>query len=123
MRRQDGWRSRHGYVPRTQCKRCDGLGQLLRVGTRCVITADDGTVQLASTRLDVGHSVQTSHRQVLEVLTDAVGLEPADRSRVLDTVPSGADQSFKLGWGSFTGARRPPAIGPLSLPGGSSTQR
>jgi hypothetical protein len=79
-----------------------------------IITADTGAVQLVTIRLDEASSAQASHGQILEVLTDAVGLKPADRSRVLAAVAGDADQSFKLGWGSFT--LRPGAAAKFELP-------
>ena len=67
-----------------------------------IVTADTGAVQLVTTTLDEGRSARASHGQVLEVLADAVGLEPADRRRVLAAAAGDADQSLELGWGSFT---------------------
>ena len=79
-----------------------------------IITTDTGAVQLVTTTLDEGRSAQASHGQILEVLADAVGLEPADRRRVLAAVAGDADQFLKLGWGSFT--LRPGAAAEFELP-------
>jgi hypothetical protein len=67
-----------------------------------VVTAATGAVQLVTTTIDEGRSAQVSHRQILEVLADALALDPADRRTVLAAVVGNADQSFNLGWGSFT---------------------
>ena len=76
---------------------------------RLIITTDTGAVQLVTTTLDEGRSAQASHRQVLEVLADAVGLEPADRSRVLAAAAGSANQLIELGWGTFGVRSGPPA--------------
>ena len=73
-----------------------------------VVAADTGDVQLVTTTLDEARSAQASHGQILEVLADAVGLEPADRRRVLAAVAGDTDQSLKLGWGSLTVRSGPP---------------
>jgi hypothetical protein len=71
-------------------------------------TADTGDVQLATTTVNQARSTRASHGQILEVLADAVGLEPADRRRVLAAVAGAIDQplkpeqSVKLGWGTLT---------------------
>jgi hypothetical protein len=72
-----------------------------------VVTARTGDIQLVTTTVNEARSAEVSHRQILEVLADAVGLEPADRSRVLAAVAGDADQTLKLGWGSFTVRSRP----------------
>jgi hypothetical protein len=43
------------------------------------------------------------------VLADAVGLQPADRSRVLAAAAANANQLLELGWGSFGVRSGPPA--------------
>ena len=93
---------------------CTRVRLIKSARVQLVLTADTGVVQLVTTRLDEAGPATTSHRQILEVLTDAVGLETADRSKVLAAVASDADQSFKLGWGSFT--LRPGAAAKFELP-------
>jgi hypothetical protein len=81
-----------------------------------VVSAGTGDVQLVTTTVNEARSTRASHGQILEVLADAVGLEPADRSRVLAAVADAVDhplqpeQSVKLGWGSLTVRSRPTPV-------------
>jgi hypothetical protein len=102
----------------------ESQGVLIRVCTRVrliesaqvqlVITPASGEVELVTTRLDEEGSATASHGQVLEVLTDALGLSSADRSKVLAAVDRDAEVSFDVGWGSFT--LRPGAATKYELP-------
>jgi hypothetical protein len=93
---------------------CTRVRLIKSARVQLIITEETGAVQLVTTTLDEAGSPQTSHGQILEVLTDAVGLKPADRSRVLAAVSSDADQFLQLGWGSFT--LRPGAAAKFELP-------
>jgi hypothetical protein len=73
------------------------------------VAADTGAVQRVTTTLHEGRSDQALHGQVLQVLADAVGLQPADRSRVLAAAATNADQLLELEWGTFGVRSGPPA--------------
>ena len=75
---------------------CTRVRRLESSRVRLVAAAETGAVQLATTTLDEERSAQASRRQVLEVLADAVGLEPADRSRVLAAAAGNANQSLRV---------------------------
>ena len=73
------------------------------------VAADTGAVQLATTTVHEGRPDQALQARVLQVLADAVGLQPADRSRVLAAAATNADQLLDLGWGTFSVRSGPPA--------------
>ena len=62
------------------------------------------------TTIDEGRSALASYGQILEVIVDALGLEPADRSRVLAAVAGKANQSLNLGWDQL-----PQVVAPLGV--------
>jgi hypothetical protein len=75
-----------------------------------VVTAGTGAIQMVTTAVGETRSARVSHGRIFAVLADAVGLEPADRSRVLAAVAGDADQSLKLGWGTLTVRSRPSPV-------------
>lgn len=66
-----------------------------------VVAEATGAVKLVTTTLDEGRSGPVSHGQILEVVTDALGLGAGERRTVVAAAAGNDEQFLRLSWGSF----------------------
>jgi len=81
---------------------CTRVRFLESARVQLVAAEASGALQLVASTVAEERSARDSHSQILQAVADAVGLEPADRTRVLAAVAGDADQTHQLSWGSFT---------------------
>lgn len=82
---------------------CTKVWMLRSKRVEMVVAEDTGTIQRVNTMvIDEEPTAHASHRAVLAVLAEALGLERADRDAVQTATAGNDAQSLNMHWGKFT---------------------
>ncbi|WP_375432236.1 hypothetical protein [uncultured Friedmanniella sp.] len=104
----DGLR-RHGYscadaitTPHTVTRSCSHVRGVTTSQVQLVAAAETGFIQLVRTTIDQGLTRAETHRQVLNVVGQALGLPAVDQAQVVAAAGAGEDAVLNLTWGTAT---------------------
>lgn len=82
---------------RMVARSCSRVQWISRARVQMVLAPGTGTVQSVHTSIDQGRSSRTAHREVLQVLAEALGLLPDDQARLVSAATGREAQLLDFG--------------------------